>query len=106
MTGTRFGLDSVREAVRRQVAETSLRELAEAVGMSFSGLRSFLRGGQPQPGTRAKLLAWYVSPSVGRPRISKRDVAAAVDLLRAYLAESRGPGVRARRLSELVKQLS
>lgn len=89
MTGTRFGIETVREAVRRRVAETSLRQVAEEIPMSFSGLRSFMKGGAPQPATREKLIGWYTQS--GRKRhgdIAAQDVAAAVELLRQYVAQA------------------
>lgn len=101
MTGSRFGIETVREAARRRVAETSLRELADEIPMSFSGLRSFLKGGTPQPATRAKLVAWYAH-SRGGKRVSKRDVEAALSLIKAYIAEAPTPQLRDRRRRQIM----
>jgi hypothetical protein len=49
----------LREAARRRVEEVGLREAAEEVGMSFSGLRTFLRGTDPRSTTVRKLSDWY-----------------------------------------------
>ena len=49
----------LREAVRDAVIATSLRAVAADVGMSFSGLRSFLDGGTPFRRTARRLEVWY-----------------------------------------------
>jgi hypothetical protein len=106
MTDSRFGLDTVRKAVRRSVDRTSLRQVADEIPMSFSGLRSFLEGGTPQPATRGKLVAWY-SRSRGKrsPGVQREDVNAAIELLRAYVAEDERPQIRARRRREITDLL-
>lgn len=59
MTGLRPAIAGLRDAIRRRVEETSLRAVADEVGMSFSGLRSFLEGRSPQRRTREMLMRWY-----------------------------------------------
>src|ERR1044071_4560951 len=54
-----FGMARIREAVAERVAASSLRAVATEIGMSWSGLRKFLRGGSPHRATAQKLLAWY-----------------------------------------------
>jgi hypothetical protein len=103
MTAQRFGLETVREALRRRVEETTLRDVADEIPMSFSGLRSFLKGGTPQPATRAKLVAWYASRR-GK-RLSKADVDAAIDLLSEFISEAGAGPARARRLRQIVERL-
>ena len=49
----------LRDAVRLRVEATSLRQAAAEVGVSFSGLRSFLAGTKPQSNTRRKLIEWF-----------------------------------------------
>lgn len=106
MTGSRFGIETVREAARRRVAETSLRELADEIPMSFSGLRSFLHGGNPQAATRGKLIAWYArSRSKGRSRVAPQDVHAAIALLAEYLGEASNVAIRQRRIRDILKFL-
>lgn len=105
MTAHRFGLETVREAVSRRVEETTLRQVADEIPMSFSGLRSFLKGGTPQPATRAKLVAWYAHARGGR-RISKRDVEAALSLIQAHIAEPPTQQLRDRRRRQIMNRLS
>jgi hypothetical protein len=104
MTSSRFGIASVREAVRKRVAETSLRDTADEIGMSFSGLRSFVRGATPHAATRAKLVSWY---SGGRSSgaAGKADVAAAISLLAGYVSSAATASVKRRRLEEIVRQI-
>lgn len=104
MTGApRFGIETVREALRRRVEERTLREVADEIPMSFSGLRFFLRGGTPQPATRAKLVAWYAQSRRGK-RVSKYDVEAAVDLLLEYVSEPASEQARDRRRRKIVER--
>jgi len=49
----------LREAARLLVEEAGLRDAAAAIGLSFSGLRTFLGGTSPHPRTLQKLRAWY-----------------------------------------------
>lgn len=104
MTAQRFGLETVREALRRRVEETTLREVADEIPMSFSGLRSFLRGGTPQPATRAKLIAWYAQSRRAK-QVSMRDVHAATDLLLEYIGEASSEQAKARRRRAIIERL-
>ncbi|HUF75772.1 MAG TPA: hypothetical protein VMM35_05805 [Longimicrobiales bacterium] len=56
----RGDVERLREAVDREVEQTSLRATARRVGMSPSGLRKFLEGAEPYSATRRKLERWYV----------------------------------------------
>jgi transcriptional regulator with XRE-family HTH domain len=49
----------LRDAVRLRVEGSSLRQVADEAGLSFSGLRSFLEGSKPQPRTLQKLQEWF-----------------------------------------------
>jgi hypothetical protein len=62
MSGPPVG--ALRESVRRAVAATSLRAVADQVGITHRGLALFLEGSKPRPGTVRKLTAWYLT----RPR--------------------------------------
>lgn len=53
-------VEAIREAARLAVAETSLRAVARAVGLSPMGLSSFLSGRRPYTATLRKLSAWFV----------------------------------------------
>jgi hypothetical protein len=107
MTGRAgFGIARVREAVRRRAEDTSLRDVANDVGMSFSGLRSFIRGGAPHPATRRKLLAWYRDLRSQASRSAPReDFEAAVALIVRYVEAVEEPSRRRARLKALLRTL-
>jgi hypothetical protein len=53
--------EALRDALAHRIERTSLRDVAEEVGLTHGGLRKFLSGSQPRASTMAKLLAWYSS---------------------------------------------
>jgi hypothetical protein len=55
-----LSVDVLREAVRSAVKASGQRQVARDIGMSATGLRAFLKGGEPFEATRQKLTAWYV----------------------------------------------
>jgi hypothetical protein len=57
---------SLRQAVRDEVASTSLRNVSRQAGMSATGLQKFLEGGKPFTATRRRLERWYVLHGPGR----------------------------------------
>lgn len=76
----------LREAALRRVEETSLREAAAEMGLSWSGLRTFLKGTDPYSPTVQKLREWYERTGQGRaPAIEQ--VREMVDSLSAHLPE-------------------
>jgi hypothetical protein len=96
----------VREAARKRVAETSLRAVADEVGMSFSGLRSFLAGGSPHASTRMSLVRWYYARSARSAAPPREELETAIALVRSYLRdESKPRAVRERRLREVIDRL-
>src|SRR5690606_24964255 len=52
-------IELLREAARTRAQETSLRETAAEIGLSWSGLRTFLAGTNPHLTTRRKLATWF-----------------------------------------------
>jgi hypothetical protein len=107
MTGpARLSIATIREAIRKRVDETSLREVADEVGMSFSGLRSFLDGSSPQPGTREKLVRWHYSHATRSLTVPHDELETAIALVLSYLHdESKPRAVRERRLREVIDRL-
>ena len=61
---------SLRQAVRDEVAGTSLRNVSRQAGMSATGLQKFLEGGKPFTATRRRLERWYVLHGPGRHETS------------------------------------
>ena len=71
----------LREAVRRAVASSSLRAVAEEVGLTHRGLALFLGGSRPRPGTVRKLTRWYLDRPRSAGEISADDAEAALAVL-------------------------
>lgn len=113
-----FDLDEHRHAVCEsnqkvwkigvRCSETSLRAVADEIGMSFSGLKSFLDrdSDDVHRKTREKLVRWYYARSKHAAIVPQEDVETAVALLRTYLRdESKPRAVRERQLRELIVRL-
>ena len=99
---------TLREAVREAVARTSVRAVADEVGMSPSGLHSFLNGGRPYARTVRLLAAWFVRrhDALGAKVAGEGDrmvaaTRAAVALLVAHLP----PAVRASAARQLLAKV-
>lgn len=52
-------VEVLREAARARAEELGLRDAAAEIGLSFSGLRTFLGGTTPHPRTIQKLWIWH-----------------------------------------------
>jgi hypothetical protein len=89
---------TLREAVREAVARASLRAVADDVGMSSSGLHSFLNGGQPYTRTIRLLTAWFVrrhGPGVVATSDEPERLSGAADAAIALLVAHLPPAARA-----------
>jgi anti-sigma factor ChrR (cupin superfamily) len=53
----------LREALKQRVAESSLRVVAEEVGLSWKGIDKIIAGSNPQAATIKKLTEWYLRQS-------------------------------------------
>lgn len=106
MTSTRLTKDLLRKAAADRVEETNLRETADEIGMSFSGLASFLRGGSPQKKTLTKLVAWYYQRTAHANAPSLDDLDVAIAQLQVYINDRSKPqSVRDRRKEEIDERL-
>jgi hypothetical protein len=56
----------MRQALRDEIAATSLRHVSRQVGMSPTGLQKFIDGGQPLSATRRRVERWFVLHGPGR----------------------------------------
>ncbi|HEU0016295.1 MAG TPA: hypothetical protein VFQ45_21630 [Longimicrobium sp.] len=54
-------VESIREAARLAVEQSSLRAVARAIPMSPMGLLHFIQGTQPYAATLRKLTAWFAA---------------------------------------------
>lgn len=94
-------LSTLREAVRRAVAASSQRAVADAVGMSQRALRLFMNGEtKPHASTVRNLTLWYLRESAGA-HLDAETAGAAIDLLVNAYPERERARVRA----DLVKVL-
>ena len=87
--GVAVSLEELREAVRRSAGGSSLRQTATEIGMSWSGLRTFLNGTVPHPATVKKISDWYLRQSV-----ETRENTLAMEMALNVLAERVDPSQR------------
>ena len=78
---------ALREGVRRAVAVSSLRAVAEQVGLTHRGLAKFLDGSTPHSGTVRKLTQWYFTHPSGAEPVSPDVAEAALTLLLTGMPE-------------------
>ena len=79
--------DTYRQALRGAIERASLRSVAEAVGMSPTGLQKVIDGAEPRPRTRERVQEWYVEQA-GMDALPARD---ALLLLRRLVSTLREP---------------
>jgi hypothetical protein len=102
----RFAINGVRELARERVEQSSLRAVADEIGMSNSGLYSFLQGGDPYSPVRKKLVAWFMRARYPDAKpIPPAEVDAAAALLAAYIRQI-APARRERRLMQISEQIA
>lgn len=94
-------VEVLREAAQAYVAEVTLRPAAQEIGMSPSGLHTFLLGTTPHRGTVRKLTVWYFSRIAegGDPPSAEIASAALGVLLQPF------PGDQRRQVSRQVIEL-
>jgi hypothetical protein len=79
----------LRESVRRAVAASSLRAVAEQVGLTHRGLALFIEGTRPRPGTIRKLTTWFANRPADAEGVSPELAEAALAVLFAGLPAAR-----------------
>ena len=85
-------LEQLRRALQQRIAETSFRIAAREVGMSPSGLHTFLGGTSPHYSTVRKITAWYVREAYRGPDAASMEaLQAALGLLTQHLPDSARP---------------
>jgi hypothetical protein len=104
-----FSLRTLVGAVRQRVDETSIRAVAEELGMSPSGLHVLLGGTRPHPATLEKLVSWYVERRRSNPgsaaAVAAVDVDAAIRLLVHYVGQDGRESTQAERLRQILRRL-
>lgn len=104
--GLKLSSDVLRSAAAKRVEETTLRETADEIGMSFSGLRSFIDGGSPQKKTIQKLVAWFYKRSAKANAPQREDLEVAIAQILGYVDDPSMPkSVRDRRREEIIEIL-
>jgi hypothetical protein len=73
--------DHVREALRHAAERSSLRSVANAVGLSAAGVLKLLRGSQPRAETRERLIRWYLASAPHPNEPSSGEAREAIRLL-------------------------
>ncbi len=108
----RFGVPNFRELAKLRVSQSSLRAVADDIGMSFSGLRSFLDGTAPHEDTVQKLTAWYLRVRDAGPpskrksdRPERAEVDAAIARLERYIIAAPTERERAERVRDVSARL-
>ena len=97
-----------REALAKRIDQRStLRELADEIGISFGNLGRFLRQEtSPQRKTRDLLVRWYYARAERVPEAPREDRDNAIAVLRAYVGDASKPrSVRERRMREVLQLL-
>jgi hypothetical protein len=94
-------LDALRTAVRQAAAASSLRAVAEDVGLTHRGLSLFLDGSTPRESTLRKLQTWYLRTAAARGDLTREGWTVAL----AFFLESVPEEQRAEARAELVAAL-
>lgn len=96
--------DVLRAALRNAVTASSLRTVAEQVGLTHRGLQLYITGeSRPREATVRKLREWYVREASTRPGADETTVRAAIEVLLGGLPEGK-KGRAAAQLIEAVRQ--
>lgn len=78
----RVPIEVIRHAVERAVSVSSLRVVADEIGMTAMTVRALIRGdGQPQPRTQRKLNVWYARYAAARDSEGMNDARSALIVL-------------------------
>jgi hypothetical protein len=80
--------EAVRDEVAHAVERTSLREMADVLGISASGLAKFVGGAMPYQKTRRKYLRWFMEDD-GRARTDDAVLRAATVVILRHVPPGR-----------------
>lgn len=98
-------VETLRAAVRAYAEDVGYRTAADAVGMSLSGLHSFIGGTTPHERTVRKLLAWYVATAEERGEaLTEAWVRTVLDLMVRHLPEEKREEAMRGMLADLRKR--
>lgn len=96
-------VEHLRGSVAAHAENTSLRRVARAIGMSATGLKKFLEGGNPYAPTLRLLRTWYVKhAAIPGGHVQLEDASAALNVLLHDLA----PEARHRMAGQVIDALA
>ena len=96
-------VEHLRGSVAAHAENTSVRRVARAIGMSATGLKKFMQGGDPYSPTLRRLRTWYVKyAAVPGGHLGLEDASAAMNVLLADLA----PEARNRMAGQVIDALA
>ena len=101
----RLDVAAIRKLATQRVGRSSLRSVADEIGISKSGLDSFVKGREPYSKTRAKLAAWYARERQRDQDFRPEDVDAAIAVLAHYIQGVGRESVREGRVREVAERL-
>ena len=101
----KVSLDRLRAAAQTAVDASSIRSVAAQMGLSFTALRWFLRGGTPQAASQKRLYEWFVAGPKPTTSPIKAEVSAAIDLLASFLAAPATASVSRSRMKQVASGL-
>lgn len=102
----RLDVGAIRALAETRIKESSLRSVADEIGVSKSGLDSFIRGRDPYAKTRIKLAAWFMRQS--RPdsaSVARDELEGALAILERYMDSAPTPAAKRRRVREVETRL-
>lgn len=82
-------LDTLLEAVRAAIEQTSLRRVADAVDLAPSALSKLLEGSPPRKSTERKLREWFLRQGSRSGDTGDATVRAALDVLLKGIPEGK-----------------
>lgn len=91
----------LRNAVIQASDRRTLRAVAAEIGMSHSGLFSFIEGGEPRSATLKKLQAWYIKHAAEPGGTDADAVEAALAVLLDGIPNAEMPAARERLMAEI-----
>src|SRR4051812_35451387 len=105
-----YSMAAIRLAVAARVASTSQRATAKELGISLSGLQSFLAGAVPYEKNRKRLVLWHIEHLARDRNVSGKvraeDVDVAVAILGEYVAADGRADARGRLLREVAVRIA
>jgi hypothetical protein len=102
----RFDADAVRVLVRERVEATTMRAVADEIGISRGGLESFLDGGRPYSRTRLALAAWQLRQGHPNGTVTREEMDAAMAIFERFVEAGGTPAIRAKRVREVTERLT